>query len=54
MNVPTFSAEDTDDLGNSARSYLRQVEVTSSASFVVVKARQSGSTTRSTTAFTGV
>ena len=27
VNVPTFSAEDTDDLGNSARSYLRQVEV---------------------------
>ncbi|CAE7510826.1 GIP [Symbiodinium sp. CCMP2592] len=27
MTVPTFSAEDNDDLGNSARSYLRQIEV---------------------------
>ena len=27
LTVPTFSAEDTDDLGNSARSYLRQIEV---------------------------
>ncbi|CAE6927736.1 unnamed protein product [Symbiodinium sp. CCMP2456] len=25
LSVPTFSAEDTDDLGSSARSYLRQV-----------------------------
>ena len=27
VTVPTFSAEDSDDLGNSARSYLRQIEV---------------------------
>ena len=27
VTVPTFSAEDNDDLGNSARSYLRQIEV---------------------------
>ncbi|CAE6947744.1 unnamed protein product [Symbiodinium sp. CCMP2592] len=27
VTVPTFTAEDTEDLGNSARSYLRQIEV---------------------------
>ena len=27
LTVPTFTAEDSEDLGNSARSYLRQIEV---------------------------
>ncbi|CAE7261007.1 RE2 [Symbiodinium sp. CCMP2592] len=27
VNVPTFTAEESEDLGNSARSYLRQIEV---------------------------